>query len=292
LEITLRKSRYGGPWFATETNYLFIWQVATNFPPEEWETYGRFISRNGSVGTPFQISQTASLDGNTPAAAFDGTNFFVITSTDTARTASGVPIWNFYGRLVSQSGTFPGNELLLNTNQSAISSLAFDGANYLLNWGYDTFTTNTDKNIFFQFFNRSANPIGPAFAPFQAQGTNLPLFGAVVFDGSKFVIANLLGSLILSTNGSINGLASGAIYGAFISASTASPTLAANNRVGTQFPLQLTGTPSINYAIQISTNLALSNWTAVVTNSPTNGTFNFTDPNATNASRFYRALKQ
>jgi hypothetical protein len=44
-----------------------------------------------------------------------------------------------------------------------------------------------------------------------------------------------------------------------------------------QFSLSLTGTPGINYAIQISTNLALSNWTAVVTNSPTNGTFNFTD---------------
>jgi hypothetical protein len=274
------------------TNYLFAWEVATNLPPEEWETYGAFISRTGLVTTPFQISQTPSLDYNSPAAAFDGTNFFVIMDADTAQTASGAPIWNFYGRLVSQSGTFPGSELLLHTNQSAISSLAFDGANYLLDWGYDTLTTNTDKNVFFQFFNRSASPVGPAFAPFQTQGTNSPLFGAVVFDGQKFVVGNILGNLIVSANGSIQGLASAAIYGTFITASTASPTLMASNLIGTQFPLQLTGTPGINYAIQISTNLALSNWTAVVTNSPTNGTFSFTDTGATNKNRFYRAMKQ
>jgi hypothetical protein len=62
--------------------------------------------------------------------------------------------------------------------------------------------------------------------------------------------------------------------------------------VGDQFPLLLTGTPGINYAIQVSTNLGLPNWTALTTNSPTNGPFSFTDSNATNASRFYRAVAQ
>ena len=274
------------------TNYLFVWEMPSNGPPGEWETYGRFVSRTGSAGALFQISQTASLDYKPPAAAFDGTNFFVIMNTDTAQTASGAPVWNLYGRLVSLSGTFPGNELLLNTNQAVVGSLAFDGANYLLGWGFDTFTTNTDKSAFFQFYNRSVNPIGPPFSPFQAQGTNYPIFGVILFDGRKIVIGGALGNLIVSTNGSIKALASGAIYGAFIPASTAPPTLTASNLVGTQFPLQLTGTPGINYAIQISTNLALSSWTAVFTNSPTNGTFNFTDTSATNKSRFYRALKQ
>jgi hypothetical protein len=275
------------------TNYLFAWEVATNLPPEEWETYGTFISRTGLVATPFQISQTASLDHNPPAAAFDGTNFFVIMNTDTAQTASGVPIWNLYGRLVSQAGTFPGSELLLNTNQAVVGSVAFDGVNYLLGWGYDTFTTNTDKSAFCQFYNRSANPIGPTFVPVPPQGTNYPVSAGIIFDGSKFVIAGTLGNLILSTNGSIEGLASGAVYGAFIPASTTPPTLTPTAPpVGAQFPLQLTGTPGINYAIQFSTNLALNNWTAVVTNSPTNGIFSFTDSTATDAFRFYRAMKQ
>jgi hypothetical protein len=59
-----------------------------------------------------------------------------------------------------------------------------------------------------------------------------------------------------------------------------------------QFPLQLAGTPGIDYAIQFSTNLAVNNWTPIVTNSPTNGTFSFTDTAASNKMRFYRAVKQ
>ena len=93
-------------------------------------------------------------------------------------------------------------------------------------------------------------------------------------------------------NGSIFSSSTGT-WGTFIPKSTASPTVAATGSlVGTQFALQLTGTPGINYAIQFSTNLALSNWTAFVTNSPTNGIFSFTDTHATNKSRFYRAVKQ
>ena len=273
------------------TNYLFAWQES-NSVSGGWDAYGTFVSRNGSVATPFQISQTASLDYDPPAAAFDGTNFFVVMNIDTNQTAGGGPIWNIYGRLVSQAGTFPGNESLLNTNQATITFLAFDGANYLLTWGNDTYATNTDKNSSFQFYNRSASAIGPVFRPFQAQGTNTPLFSAVVFDGHRFVVGTILGSLIVGDDGSIEGLASGAVYGAFIPASTAPPTLTASNLVGEQFPLQLTGTPGINYSIQISTNLATSNWTAIVTNSPANGTFNYTDTSATNNSRFYRAVNQ
>jgi hypothetical protein len=44
--------------------------------------------------------------------------------------------------------------------------------------------------------------------------------------------------------------------------------------------------------IEMATNLVATNWTALATNSPTNGTFNFTDTQATNGSRFYRAVKQ
>ena len=59
-----------------------------------------------------------------------------------------------------------------------------------------------------------------------------------------------------------------------------------------QFSLSLAGTPGINYAIQMATNLAAANWIPLVTNSPTNGTFTFSDTTATNRSRFYRAVKQ
>ena len=129
-----------------------------------------------------------------------------------------------------------------------------------------------------------ASLVGSLFTPFAPSGTNTALFAlrSLFFNGTRFGMAASLGTLGLN----------GDVFGAFIPASTTPPTLTVSNLVGTQFPLQLTGTPGINYAIQISTNLALSNWTGVITNSPTNGIFNFTDTHATNANRFYRALKQ
>lgn len=276
-----------------KTNYLVAWQSNNGSPGgNNNKTYGAFVSTSGSVGSIFQINQTNSLDQNPLAIGFDGTNYLVIWNVDTNLTVSGAPIWSLYGRLVSQTGSFPGKEFVINTNQALFPSLAFDGSNYLLEWSHDLDNTNVDKNVFFQFLNRSASSIGPAFTMFQPQGTNAPLVGGVLFDGNRFGIVTTLGTVIVSPDGGIGGLASAAAYGAFIPSSTASPTLTASNLVGTQFPLQLTGTPGINYAIQFSTNLAVSNWTNVTTNSPTNGVFSFTDTSATNTSRFYRALKQ
>lgn len=61
-----------------------------------------------------------------------------------------------------------------------------------------------------------------------------------------------------------------------------------------QFSLRLRGTPGIKYVIQTSTDLAQTNWSALVTNAPAPGTgiFSFTDTHATNGSGFYRAVKQ
>ena len=276
-----------------KTSYLVVWQSNNGSVGGINKTYGEFASSGGAAGSPFQISQTTSLDQNPLAVGFDGTNYLVIWNVDTNLTSGGGPVWSLYGRLVSPTGTFPGNELVLNTNQALFPSLAFDGANYLFGWSYNLDTTNADKNVFFQFLNRSASPIGPAFTIFQPQGTNRPLAGGIFFEGSEFVVGASVGVLQVAGNGSINGFLNVQAYGAFIPASTTSPTMKATDSVtGGQFSLQLAGTPGINYAIQISTNLALSNWSTVITNSPTNGAFSFIDTSATNKSRFYRAVKQ
>jgi hypothetical protein len=195
--------------------------------------------------------------------------------------------WNLYGRLVSPAGTFSGNEIAMvtDTNNPTIPSLAFDGANYLLTWHAGL----TNSQIFYQFFNPSASAIGPEFTLFSPQGTNVPVFDGVLFDGNRFLISAIVGGFDKSSGFT----SSSGTWGTFIPKSTASPTVAATGSLGgTQFSLQLTGTPGINYAVQVTTNLASPNWTAIVTNSPTNGTFNFTDTHATNQNRFYRAVKQ
>jgi hypothetical protein len=291
-EFLLASQLQGGASVAAtfgKTNYFIVWQsnVGAGVGNSN-QVYGQFVSVNGSAGSPFQISQTASTDQNFLALAFDGTNYLAVWPWDPGpETEMNVTNWQFYARLVSQSGALVGNELNLITNRNeVIPSLAFDGTDYLLTYGFDSNTTNSDRNLFCQFIDRSANLVGPSFTPFPTmQGTNIPAFAldGTIFNGNKFVIAATLGTL------GING----EVYGTFIPASTSPPTLASTGPlVGTQFPLLLTGTPGINYAIQTSTNLALANWTALTTNSSTNGTFSFTDTGATNKSRFYRAVTQ
>ena len=286
------------PVASGKTNYLVVWQTGVS---DGYQTYGAFVSRSGIAGSPFQIGLSVSTDYDPLGVAFDGTNYLVAWSVDDWNNVNGsgnglIPQLDIYGRLVSQTGAFPGNELELVTDvgDQVFPTIAFDGANYLLAWGYGSFNA-TNPTIRFQFFNHSASPIGPEFSLFDKQGTNSPLWAinGLLFDGTRFAVAATLGTIVENTNGQIAEFPSAEVYGGFILASTTPPTLApAGSLVGSQFPLLLAGTPGINYAIQTSTNLTLLNWTALITNSPTNGPFSFTDKIATNASRFYRAVKQ
>jgi hypothetical protein len=264
-----------------KTNYLVVWNDLNS-----GNLYGEFISTNGTPGSAFAISQTTTPSYNPCCAAFDGTNFVVVWN----RNIGGITpnnIWNLYGRLVSSSGTFPGNEVVMVTdaNFPVYPSLAFDGADYLMAW-----SARSNSQIQFQFVNQSASPVGPEFNLFSPQGANAPVFGSVLFDGSRFEITAIVGGATGIGPSGLNFTSSTGTWGTFLSKSTAAPTLAASNRVANRFSLQLTGTPGINFAIQFSTNLAMSNWSAIITNSPTNGTFTFTDTGATNRSRFYRAV--
>ena len=280
-----------------KANYLVVWQSNNNDTGTNNKTYGEFVTSSGSAGSPFQINQSYSTDQDPLAVAFDGTNFLAVWMRDIGTGSGSVTNWDIYGRLVSQTGAFPGSELTLvgDPGSQYFPSLTFDGANYLLTWGDNpngAALSSTTNYVRSQFLNSSAGAIGPVFNLFPAQGTNVPVFGGVLFDGNRIAAIATLGSPIVDSNGDFQGFASASVYGAFIPTSMASPALTAGNLAGTQFPLQLAGTPGINYSIQINTNLALNSWTGVVTNSPTNGVFSFTDTHATNASRFYRALKQ
>jgi hypothetical protein len=269
------------------TNFLVVWQFAS--VTNQYVTYGVFISPAGVVGTPFAIGQTVSpnvvaMDGGIPV--FSGTNYFVVWPYDSGLGGTNPPIWNLYGRFVTPAGTFPGNEFPIMTNGNPIYSFpAFDGANYLLCWNPNFGATNSDVHC--QFLNSSGQAMGSQFTPFSAQGSEVPLITNPLYDGKRFVLVTSL-----SADGTTPTNDAG-IYGTFIPASTTPPQFCAGPSYGNQqFTLSLAGTPGINYAVQMTTNLPASSWMPLVTNSPTNGTFTFTDPGATNKSRFYRAVKQ
>src|SRR5439155_21587777 len=114
------------------TNYLVVWQSNNGNQGNTNQAYGEFISGNGSAGSPFQVGQNASVDQNPLAVAFDGTNYLAVWPWDPGpETQQSVTNWDLHGRVVSQTGTFPGSELALVTDPGSqnFPSLSFDGAN-------------------------------------------------------------------------------------------------------------------------------------------------------------------
>jgi hypothetical protein len=59
----------------------------------------------------------------------------------------------------------------------------------------------------------------------------------------------------------------------------------------TQFTLSISGVVNQNYTLQVSTNLASTNWSSLFSFIPTNSPFQVIDRTATNSPRFYRAVK-
>jgi hypothetical protein len=68
------------------------------------------------------------------------------------------------------------------------------------------------------------------------------------------------------------------------------PSLGQAIKSGSQFQFSVTGSTGVNYTIQSTTNLISTNWASILTTNPTANTFLFSDPNATNPSRYYRIL--
>ncbi len=266
------------------TNYLVAWPVNGS------GIYGQLYSRAGAqVGSQIVIDgDTNTSMGALPNVFFDGARFIVSFAEGT-----NIQTLVVLARMVTTSGTALTNQITIGADPGGLlaPSVAFDGANYLvacLN-GFPSTTTNGSING--RFFNYTWTLLGPEFNILSAQGTNLPSFPSVVFDGTKYLAVGGLGGY--ATNEGNFATNSGTAYGVLIPSSAALPQLAAGAPLTNgQFTVQLTGTPGINYAIQYTTNVAVSNWTALVTNSPTNGSFSFTDTNATKTSRFYRAAMQ
>ena len=70
------------------------------------------------------------------------------------------------------------------------------------------------------------------------------------------------------------------------------PVMSAPRRFSpTQFSFMVQGLSNVTYTLQMSTNLALTNWQSLTSFQLTNNPFSVTDPNATNSRRFYRLIK-
>jgi hypothetical protein len=115
-------------------NYLVVWMDRRNDPHQSYDIYGARVSPAGSVLDPdgFAISIDPSHQAF-PSVAFDGVNYLVVW--DDGRNTS--TLSDIYGARVTPSGVVldpAGIQIFSAPGAQWSTSVAFDGANYLVAW--------------------------------------------------------------------------------------------------------------------------------------------------------------
>jgi hypothetical protein len=171
--------RPGDPPFVTfgGTNYLLAWADYTNHPASI-TVWGQLVSTLGeAVGSPFQISQSSTvneLDG----VAFDGTNYFAVWSNKRPMSESR----DIYGRFVSTAGAPVGLDFQINDGAGVEASVAFGASVYLVAWTEDV--SDTERRA------RFVTPAGVLQSAFTVNGSSAKSddAGAAAFDGTNFLV--------------------------------------------------------------------------------------------------------
>jgi hypothetical protein len=267
---------FNGPAFGT-TNFLAVWDTGRAIR-------GRFINTNGTPAASDFLIRTkyATVTTEAPVSvAFDGVHSrFLVAWSDESAVSQDLEV---FGQLVAADGAVTGNPMPIAqaAGDEGFPSIAFDGDSFLISWVESIFAPNA---CFRYRWMDSHGGWSQTFSVATPVGAVVPFANSVCYGGNQFLT---IASFDFSDE------VSGEVYGAFIPKSATLPHLeAAGSRGGTPFTLRLSGTPGLSYSIQAITNLGATNWTSLTTQASTNGSFYFTDTQAANASRFYRAVKQ
>ncbi|WP_224365732.1 Ig-like domain-containing protein [Hyalangium versicolor] len=165
------------------TDYLVVW---VDDRSGDADIYGTRVSQSGTVLDTLGLAIGASLNAQqSPAVAFDGTNYLVVWSD--GRRGSGNDI---YGARVSPAGSvLDPNGLALATSAvftqlMRAPAIAFDGTNYLIVWDERT-GFNGPSNLNALRVSPSGQPVGSPFAVSAADKNQLA--ASLAFDGTNYL---------------------------------------------------------------------------------------------------------
>jgi hypothetical protein len=163
------------------TNCLAVWTDARSTSSSD--VYGARITPSAAVLDTFGIAVTATVNvQNCPAAAFDGTNYFVAWADD--RNGD----YDIYGARISPTGT------VLDPAALAVSAAAghqgypvvgFDGTNYLVAW------EDERRGRYSDIYGARVTPDGVVLDPAGiavSLATNLQRAPAIAYDGADYLV--------------------------------------------------------------------------------------------------------
>lgn len=201
------------------THFLAVWASATG----NTSINGQLIDTSGNlVGSPVLIyTNSAPASVAVPCVVFDGTKYLVLFNTGLNTTTASS--FHILGRFVTTAGEVLTNQITLtsDTGPQIIAGADFDGLNYLVSWnqGLNPFALTASATINGRFFNSNGVPTTAEFPIFKTQGSLIPTWAPVLYDGvnSQFVLPGGLGKMI-SPAGADSGFrfTNGIIDGAFV----------------------------------------------------------------------------
>ncbi len=165
------------------SSYFVAW--TNGYTMDSIDVYGTRVSPSGIVLDPNGIAiSTASSIQNSPSVAFDGINFFTVWEDG----RSGIS-FDIYGARINQTGTVIDiNGILISnaSNNQWISTLTFDGTNYLVAW--EDYRNNTDtSDLYCARVNQSSTVLDPSGIAISTVAGNQS-FPVMSFDGSNYFV--------------------------------------------------------------------------------------------------------
>ena len=161
------------------TNYLVTWQALGG---NSINIYAARVSSTGTVLDPAGIPISTAANGQLyPAAAFDGTNYFIAWSDYRSGTTL-----DLYGSRVSPDGTVldtSGIPISTAAGDQYLPSMAFDGTNYLVVWA--TFDGVGNSTVYGARVSPSGTVLDPDGIPISSPSAS---YSSVAFDGTNYLV--------------------------------------------------------------------------------------------------------
>jgi hypothetical protein len=167
------------------TNYLVVWSDYRNPITTSRDIYGVRVDSSGNVLDPAGIGIGIANSGqDSPAVAFDGTNFFVVW--EDQRNFSGT-FADIYGARVGTDGVVldsSGIGVSTVAEHQRYPSVAFDGSNYLVVWEDNR---NASKDIYGARVGQDGIVLDSLGIPICTEGEDQH-YQSVAFEGTSYLV--------------------------------------------------------------------------------------------------------